>query len=95
MLSPGMMPTDLLMDGNRDPKLYRIFNILAEKPDVVARWIVPKVRSNTGTGKNFAYMTKTSVCCSFMCACCKRNRLINETTGELMYNSISYKQKIN
>lgn len=46
-LSPGMVITDLLMGrGKRHDKgTLRIFNILAEKPETAAAWLVPRARA--------------------------------------------------
>lgn len=45
-LSPGMVITDLLMGRKRHDKgTLRIFNILAEKPETTAAWLVPRARA--------------------------------------------------
>jgi NAD(P)-dependent dehydrogenase (short-subunit alcohol dehydrogenase family) len=44
--SPGMVITDLLLGKANLPKRsLRIFNILAERPDTVAAWMVPRLRA--------------------------------------------------
>ena len=42
-LSPGMVLTDLLLDG-ASPVARRFFNVLAEEPEVVAADLAPKIR---------------------------------------------------
>uniref|UniRef100_A0A0G4I5J0 Ketoreductase (KR) domain-containing protein n=1 Tax=Chromera velia CCMP2878 TaxID=1169474 RepID=A0A0G4I5J0_9ALVE len=43
-LSPGLVLTDLLLENASGPA-KRIFNVLAEEPDTVARELVPQMRS--------------------------------------------------
>ena len=43
-LSPGLVKTPLLMQGN-DPKTLRFLESVAEEPDHVARVLVPKIRA--------------------------------------------------
>jgi len=43
-LSPGMVLTDLLLEG-AEPVSKRFFNVLAEEPETVARHLVPKIRN--------------------------------------------------
>lgn len=100
-LSPGMMITELLMGKSSDGcgvdpekvKSARIFNILAETPDVVARWMVPKVRKTaaagiSASGSYHRYLTPMSAGLRFVKALLLpssvRNRLVDEQTGELV-----------
>ena len=53
LASPGMVATDLLLKGVSNPRAARIVNILAEDPQVVAAWLVPRMRGVTGSGKYF------------------------------------------
>jgi hypothetical protein len=43
-LSPGMVLTDLLLEG-AEPVAKRFFNVLAEEPETVAADLVPKIRN--------------------------------------------------
>ena len=66
-LSPGMMVTDFLTEPMKDDpermaRSRRIFNIIADRPETVARYLVPRILSNRkngvliswgGTGKIF------------------------------------------
>ena len=47
-LSPGMVITDLLLTGNRNARALWAFNILAEMPDTVAEYLVPRIRALAG-----------------------------------------------
>ncbi|KAJ8447206.1 hypothetical protein Cgig2_030437 [Carnegiea gigantea] len=49
-LSPGMVTTDLLMSGAYTKQAKFFINVLAEPPEVVAQYLVPKVRSIAGSG---------------------------------------------
>lgn len=51
--SPGMVATELLLGGERDPRAARIINILAEEAEVVAAWMVPRMRGIRGNGRYF------------------------------------------
>lgn len=56
-VSPGMVTTDLLLSsGARTrPGALKIFNILAEKPETAAAWLVPRMRGlAAATGPNKA-----------------------------------------
>lgn len=52
-LSPGMVTTDLLMSGADTQQAKFFINALAETPDVVADYLVPKVRSVPTTPPGF------------------------------------------
>ena len=51
--SPGMVATELLLGGEREPRAARIINILAEEAEVVAAWMVPRMRGIRGNGRYF------------------------------------------
>lgn len=55
-LSPGMVLTDLLLSGNSEPRVRKIFNFLAEEPETVAQEIVPRVRSAVLSDKSNTYI---------------------------------------
>ncbi|XWS17265.1 hypothetical protein CRYUN_Cryun33cG0052800 [Craigia yunnanensis] len=54
--SPGMVLTDLLLSGSTI-KNKRMFNIICELPETVARSLVPQMRVVKGTGKAINYLT--------------------------------------
>eukprot|EP00891_Asterochloris_glomerata_P000745 jgi/Astpho2/745/e_gw1.00016.173.1_t len=55
--SPGMVATDLLLQGVSSPRAAQIVNILAEDAHVVAAWLCPRMRGVTGQGKYFRWET--------------------------------------
>lgn len=55
-LSPGMVLTDLLLEG-ANPVAKRFFNVLAEEPEAVAADVVPKVRATAGTNTSVEFLT--------------------------------------
>lgn len=54
VLSPGMMLTDLLLEGATQAN-KQAFNILCEHPETVAAFLVPRVRSAVCCGLNGTY----------------------------------------
>ncbi len=64
-LSPGMMLTDFITkapDGGQSPvikdKSFRsIFNTLADKPETVARFLIPRMLSNTKNDAHIVWLT--------------------------------------
>ena len=59
LISPGMMPTDLLA-LNASPTQLRMFNILAEDPDIVAAYVYERILDiveNKRTKTDIRYMT--------------------------------------
>jgi len=77
-MSPGMVLTDLLLKGNNDLRTKRVFNILAEKPETVAKYLVPRARDVTGTGKKIVYLTSAKAFWRFMTARSRRNKFFDE-----------------
>ena len=89
-VSPGMVITDLLMssaqprgDAKEDappPNRHalQIFNILAEKPETTAAWLVPRMRgaAERPSGEYIKYLTPPSVAWRFLTSPWRRNRLI-------------------
>ena len=61
-LSPGMVTTDFLLDRyDHDTEAWerakRIFNILADRVETVAPWLVDKVLANTRHGARISWLT--------------------------------------
>jgi NAD(P)-dependent dehydrogenase (short-subunit alcohol dehydrogenase family) len=83
-LSPGMMLTDFITktpDGEQseviaDEKFRKIFNILADKPETVAKFFVPRILSNTRNGAQIAWLTNRKAAWRFMTAGFRKGRLI-------------------
>jgi short-subunit dehydrogenase len=83
-LSPGMMLTDFITktpDGNpsevvSDEKFRKIFNILADKPEMVAKFFIPKMLSNTKNDVRIAWLTNGKAAWRFITAGTRKDRLI-------------------
>ncbi len=83
-LSPGMMLTDFITktpDGEQsevitDKKFRKIFNILADKPETVAKFFIPKILGNTRNNAEIAWLTNRKVAWRFMTAGFRKDRLI-------------------
>lgn len=83
-LSPGMMLTDFITkdkNGNEadvlsDKNFIKIFNILADKPDTVAKFFIPRMLNNTKTNCQIAWLTNRKVISRFLLAGFRKNRLL-------------------
>ena len=83
-LSPGMMLTDFITkspDGTEsevisDQKFKKLFNILADKPETVAAFFVPKMLCNTKNGAQIAWLTNRKATWRFMTSGLRKDRLI-------------------
>lgn len=65
-LSPGMVLTELLLDGATDAN-KQVFNVLCEHPETAAAFLVPRVRSVVARQSSMAYirvMTSMHLVCS-------------------------------
>ena len=70
-LSPGMVMTDLVLDRFKDDpaqleKNKRIFNIIADKVDNVAPWLVQRILANEKQGARFNYMPPAKMAGRFL-----------------------------
>jgi chlorophyll(ide) b reductase len=79
--SPGMVLTDLLMGsaaGAADKRALHIFNILAERPETTAAWLVPRMRAATAlpSGEYIRFLDGPGVVWRFATSPWRRNRLI-------------------
>jgi len=78
LLSPGMVLTKLLLsESNLKPTTLKIFNILAEKSDTVAKWLVPRIRGVRGTGSYIRFLTFPGVIWRFSTAWARKNRFFD------------------
>jgi len=83
-LSPGMMLTDFITktpEGNKSPviedqRFQKIFNILADKPEKVAEFFVPRILENTKNDAHIVWLTNTKSMLRFMTAPFKKRKLI-------------------
>ncbi|MFA5852856.1 MAG: SDR family oxidoreductase [Spirochaetales bacterium] len=73
-LSPGMMVTDFLLAnlGDREEKEraknIRLYNILADKAETVARFAAPKIIANERNGRLLQWLTTPKVMARFLSA---------------------------
>jgi NAD(P)-dependent dehydrogenase (short-subunit alcohol dehydrogenase family) len=73
-LSPGIMVTDFTLKqlDRRDPPAWeqakRVFNILADRPETVARFFAPRMLATRRTGTLIAWLTGTKIMFRFMFA---------------------------
>lgn len=74
---PGIMITDLIIK-NSTPEASKIFNILGEKPEKVARKLVPKIRKIKGTNKRVIYSSFGKILWKFSTAWARRNKFFDD-----------------
>jgi len=83
-LSPGMMLTDFITktpDGEQseviaDEKFRKIFNILADKSETVAKFFIPKILGNTRNDAQITWLTRRKAVWRFMTAGFRKDRLL-------------------
>lgn len=83
-LSPGMMLTDFITrtpDGEQseviaDERFRRIFNILADKPETVAKFFIPRILRNTKNDAQIVWLTNSKATWRFITASFRKDRLI-------------------
>ena len=83
-LSPGMMLTDFITktpDGalaaiETDESFRKIFNILADKPETVAAYFVPRILRNTKNDNQIAWLTGWKAALRFAAAPLRTKRLV-------------------
>lgn len=83
-LSPGMMLTDFITktpDGRQaevisNAKFKKVFNILADKPETVAKFFIPRMLTNTKNNIQIAWLTNRKSAWRFMTAGFRKDRLI-------------------
>ena len=79
-LSPGMMLTDLMVKSptgetssvTQDARFKKIFNILGEKPETVAKFLVPRILNNTKQDAHIVWLTNFKAMRKFLMAPFKR-----------------------
>jgi len=77
-LSPGMVLTDLLLKDEPDLQTKKVYNILAERPETVADYLVPKIRQIKGTGKKIKFLSGPKVMMRFLTAGKAKNKYFDE-----------------
>jgi len=83
-LSPGIMVTDFTMKqidrGNAEAweRTKKVFNILADTPETVAAFLVPRILAVKKSGTLIAWLTNAKIMFRFMTAGFTRRRVIAE-----------------
>lgn len=83
-LSPGMMltefitkaPTGELSTVTQDNQFKKVFNILADKPETVAKFFIPKILENTKQNAHIQWLTNAKSAQRFMMSPFKKRELI-------------------
>ncbi|MBP1919731.1 SDR family NAD(P)-dependent oxidoreductase [Youngiibacter multivorans] len=83
-LSPGMMLTDFITktpDGEpseviSNKKFIKLFNILADKPETVAKYFIPRMLSNSKNDAQIAWLTNRKAAWRFMTTGFRKEKLI-------------------
>lgn len=83
-LRPGMVVTDLITKQYEDrpeewEKVKRIFNILAERVDIVAPWLAQQIMANDKTGVRISYTSRTKLLGRFLMAPFKRRDVFDDS----------------
>jgi NAD(P)-dependent dehydrogenase (short-subunit alcohol dehydrogenase family) len=86
-LSPGMVVTDMLLDPmENDPdgqdRMKRIFNILADRVETVAPWLVDQILQNKKTGVNIKWLTTPKIVWRFASSRFRKRDLFEEQLPE-------------
>ncbi len=81
-LSPGMVVTDMLMDGyepgsEREARAHRIFNILADTVETVSPWLVDRILDNPSNGDRIAWLTGPKIAFRFATSFLNRRDLFS------------------
>jgi NAD(P)-dependent dehydrogenase (short-subunit alcohol dehydrogenase family) len=83
-LSPGIMITDFTMkqldrsDPQRWERTKKVFNILADRPETVAAFLVPRILATKRNGVTHSWLTGRKILFRFMTAGLSRRRLIDD-----------------
>ena len=83
-LSPGIMITDFTMgqvdrnDAAAWEQTKRIFNILGDKPETVAAFLVPRILACRRSGTLIAWLTNPKIMWRFMTASMTRRKVIED-----------------
>ncbi len=82
LLSPGMMVTDFVTKTNHvltdRERTRRVFNILGDKPETVARFLVSKMLDGVRNGERIAWLTKRKAAVRFMTASFRKRNLFSD-----------------
>jgi NAD(P)-dependent dehydrogenase (short-subunit alcohol dehydrogenase family) len=82
-LRPGMVVTDLLTEQFKDrpeefQRVKRIFNIIAERVEVVTPWLAERILSNTRSGVVIRYLSRWGLFWRFALAPIRKRELFDD-----------------
>ena len=83
-LSPGIMITDFIVNSFRNKKIElsdknkKVYNILGDYPDVVAKFLVNKMINNTNNNVRFSWLTNRKAAWRFMTAGFRRRNFFEK-----------------
>ena len=83
-LSPGIMITDFLVNSFRNKKMElsdknkKVYNILGDYPDVVARYLVNRMINNTNNGVRISWLTNRKACFRFIASIFRKRNLLDK-----------------
>jgi NAD(P)-dependent dehydrogenase (short-subunit alcohol dehydrogenase family) len=83
-LSPGIMITDFTMkqidrkDAEARERTKKVFNILADRPETVAAFLVPRILATRRTGVRIAWLTTPKILYRFMTAGITKRKVIEQ-----------------
>ena len=83
-LSPGIVVTDLITEqlNHRQEaekeRIKRLLNILADRVETVAPWLVNRILANSTSGVRIAWLTKSKILSRFVCAPFQKRDLFSE-----------------
>ena len=83
-LSPGIMITDFLVNSFRNKKMElskknkKVYNILGDYPDVVAKYLVNKMINNTSNNVRFNWLTTGRAMSKFIMATFKKRDVFKD-----------------
>lgn len=81
-LSPGIMATDFILQNREKQgeeewkRNARMFNILADRPETVAAFLVPRILTAARNGSRIAWLTNRKAAARFMAAPFTRRKII-------------------
>lgn len=83
-LSPGMMLTEFITKSptgepssvTQDNQFKKVFNVLADKPETVARFFIPKILENTKQNAHIQWLTNAKSAQRFMMSPFKKRELL-------------------
>ena len=97
MLSPGMVLTNLLLDGTDTEEFAKAFNILCEHPEVPAKFLTDRVKDLIQHNNSHTYVRYLHAYQAFLRFATypwKQNRHFDEATGLKLYSD-HFEHRIN